>query len=244
MTERVFIATPSGTGKPDIDFVASLNSTVLDLQESGKERPDVRFIHGNCYVHLCRNLLTHEFMKSDCSHLFFWDDDVAAPKGALRRLLAYDRDIMVAPYPKKVAPGLPPTKTWPYSLADGVPDALGLLECDMVATGFLLIKRKVIEALYEKHADRVFYHEPYKSDVIDLFPTGLIPDFPKNAMGKPMWWGEDYAFSVLAQRAGFKMWLDPIIQLLHAGRNVWAGNFAKSAADPGWEPASKMDSAA
>jgi hypothetical protein len=244
MTERVFIATPSGTGKPDIDFVASLNSTVLDLQENGKERPDVRFIHGNCYVHLCRNLLTYEFMKGSCSHLFFWDDDVAAPQGALRRLLAYDRDIMVAPYPKKVAPGQPPTKTWPYSLADGVPDALGLLECDMVATGFLLIKRRVIETLYAAHADRVFYHQPYESDVIDLFPTGLIDGFPKNAMGKPMWWGEDYAFSVLAQRAGYRMWLDPVIQLLHAGRNVWAGNFAKSAADPVWEPATKMDSAA
>lgn len=229
MKERVFIAMPSGTGKPDIDCVASLNSTVLDLQENGKERPDVRFIHGNCYVHLCRNLLTHDFMKSECSHLFFWDDDVAAPPGALRRLLSYDRDITVAPYPKKVSPGLPPSKTWPYSLTDGVPDSFGLLECDMVATGFLLIKRCVIEKLYEMHADRVFYHEAYKSDVIDLFPTGLIGDFPKNANGKAMWWGEDYAFSVFAARAGFKIWLDPSIRLLHAGRNVWCGDFTKNA---------------
>ncbi len=243
MKERVFIAMPSGAGKPDIDCVASLNATVLDFQENGKARPDVRFIHGNCYVALCRNLLAYDFMKTDCSHLFFWDDDVAAPPGALRRLLAYDRDIMVAPYPKKVSPGLPPTKTWPYSLADGVPDGLGLLECDMVATGFLLIKRQVIEALYAEHAARVFYHEPYQSEVIDLFPTGLIDGFPKNANGKPMWWGEDYAFSVFATRAGFKIWLDPAIRLLHAGRNVWTGDFAKSAADPR-DASDRMDSAA
>jgi hypothetical protein len=241
MKERVFIAMPSGTGRPDVDCIASLNSTVLDLQEHDKERPDVRFLHGNCYVHLCRDLLAWEFLKkTTCSHLFFWDDDVAAPAGALRRLLSYDRDIIVAPYPKKVAPGLPPTKTWPYSLSDGIPDDCGLLECDMVATGFLLIKREVIETLYEEHADRVFYHEPFQSDVVNLFPTGLIDGFPRNAMGKPMWWGEDYAFSVLATRAGFKIWLDPVIKLLHAGRNVWAGAFTKSAADR----ETKMDSAA
>ena len=228
MKERVLIAMPSGTGKPDIDCVASLNSTILDLQENGKERPDVRFIHGNCYVALCRDLLTYAFMKTDCSHVHFWDDDVAGPPSALRRLLAHDRDIIVAPYPKKVSPGLPPSKTWPYSLTDGVPDAHGLLECDMVATGFLLIKRRVIEAMYKQYADRVFYHEPYKAEVVDLFPTGLIDGFPKNANGKPMWWGEDYAFSVLAARAGFKMWLDPTIRLLHAGRNIWCGDFTKN----------------
>ncbi len=241
MTERVFIAMPCGSSRPDIESVVSLNATVLDLQEHGKEQPVVRFIYGNCYVHLCRNLLAHEFAKkSKCSHLFFWDDDVAAPQGALRRLLSYDRDIIVAPYPKKVRPGLPPSKTWPYSLTDGVPDGSGLLECDMVATGFLLIKREVIEALYEEHASRAFFHEPFSEDVIDLFPTGLIDGFPLNAKGKPMWWGEDYAFSVLAKRAGFKLWLDPVIKLLHAGRNVWAGDFTKSAADK----SEKMDSAA
>ena len=108
----------------------------------------------------------------------------------------------------------------------------GLLECDMVATGFMLIRRDVIATMYRIHADRTFYHEPFGDDVIDLFPTGLIPGFPKNANGKAMWWGEDYAFSVLAQRAGFKMWLDPVVQLIHAGRTVWAGDFTKAADKP------------
>ncbi len=228
MKDRVFIAIPSGAGKPDVDHTVSLTDTLFNLYEAGM-RPERRIIHGNCYVHLCRNLLTHQFMKSGCSHLFFWDDDVAAPPSALGRLLAYDRDIIVAPYPKKVAPGLSPTKTWPYSLTDGVPDGFGLLECDMVATGFLLIKRKVIEALYEKHADRLFYHEPYGDEVIDIFPTGLMPDFPKNAKGQAMWWGEDYAFSILAKRAGFRIWMDPVIPLIHVGRNVWRGDFTKTA---------------
>ncbi len=229
--DRVFIAIPSGAGKPDIDHTVSLTDTMIQLHQSGM-KPERRIIYGNCYVHLCRNLLTHLFMQTNCTHLFFWDDDVAAPHGALGRLLAYGRDIVVAPYPKKVAPGLPPQRTWPYSLTNGIPDALGLLECDMAATGFLLIRRNVIEALYAKHADRLFYHEPYDHEVIDLFPTGLIDGFPKNANGKAMWWGEDYAFSIFAKRAGFKIWLDPVIQLSHAGRNVWRGDFTKAADAP------------
>lgn len=228
MTDSVLIAIPCGRSAPDVDHSVSLTDTLLKLRDDGV-RVDRRIVHGNCYVHLCRNLLTHEFMKSDYDRIFFWDDDVACPPGALGRLLSYDRDILVAPYPKKVAPGLPPQKTWPYVLTDGIPDAVGLLECDMVATGFLLIKRRVVEKLYEMFADRVFWHEPFDTEVIDIFPTGLIPDFPLNAKGKAMWWGEDYAFSVFAKRAGFKIWLDPAIPLIHAGRNVWRGDFTRAA---------------
>jgi hypothetical protein len=107
----------------------------------------------------------------------------------------------------------------------------------MVATGFLLIKRHVIETLYEMHAERRFWNEQHDCELVDLFPTGLLPGFPRAANGKPMWWGEDYAFSVFAKRAGFKIWLDPVIRLHHAGRNVWLGDFAKSAADPTDTPA-------
>ncbi len=228
MTDSVLIAIPCGKSAPDVDHTVSLTDAIVNLTKMGV-KVDRRIIHGNCYVHLCRNLLAYEFIKSDYDRIFFWDDDVACPPGALPRLLSYDRDIVVAPYPKKVAAGLPPTKTWPYALTDGIPDAQGLLECDMVATGFLLIKRRVIEAMNEMFADRVFWHEPFGAEVIDLFPTGLIPGMPKNANGKPMWWGEDYAFSVFAKRAGFKIWLDPVIPLIHAGRNIWRGDFTKSA---------------
>jgi hypothetical protein len=241
MKDKVFIAIPSGRSAPDIDMNVSLTDTMFYLYEHGM-RPERRFIHGNCYVHLCRNLLAYQFLKTDCTHLFFWDDDVAAPPNALSRLLAYNRDIIVAQYPKKVAPGLPPTKTWPVSLTDGIPDALGLLECDMVATGFLLIKRHVIEKLCEIHAaDRSFWHAEYNDEVVDIFPTGIIDGFPLNAHGKKMWWGEDYAFSVYAKRAGFRIWTDPVIPLIHAGRNVWRGDFSKAADDA--EPAAHSSAA-
>lgn len=230
MSARVFIALPSGRGAPDIDCVASLNGTLQDFREHDIEYT-FRSIHGNCYIALVRSLMAHQFMQTDCTHLFFWDDDVGAPAGAVRRLIGHDKDIIVAAYPKKVPPGSPPAKAWPVALTDGIPDDNGLLESDMVATGFLLIKRHVIAAMYDKYADRKFHHAADSSDVVDLFPTGILEGFPKNAEGKDMWWGEDYSFSVLAKRMGFRIWLDPKIQLVHAGRNVWHGNFLQAAAD-------------
>lgn len=233
MKDRVFIAIPCGKSAPDIDMSCSLTDTMFHLYESGM-RPERRVIHGNCYVHLGRDLLCHQFMKTDCSHIHYWDDDVAAPPGAVRRLLNYDRDIIVAPYPKKVPAGSPPEKSWPLVLLDGVPDPFGLLQCEKVATGFLLIKRHVIETLYEIHrADRAFYDESVDAEVIDLFPTGLIDGFPLDN-GRRRWWGEDYAFSIYARRAGFKIWLDPVVPLIHAGRNVWKGEFTKNA-DAAWQ---------
>lgn len=235
MPERVFIAIPCGRAAPDVDHAVSVTDTIIHLRDNNIQYSRAIY-HGNCYVHLVRNLLAYQFMKKEpkCSHLFYWDDDVAAPPNGLHRLLAYDRDIIVAPYPKKVQPGLPSHKTWPYSLATGEPDPIGLLECDMVATGFLLIKRRVIEKMYEMYADRVFHHEAYNDNVIDLFPTGLLPQpmFPLNGLGKPMWWGEDFAFSVMARKAGFKIWMDPVIPLIHAGRNIWRGDFTKNADAP------------
>lgn len=226
MTERVFIAIPSA--HPDQQHTVSLTDTMIEMDRLGM-RPERRVIHGNCYVHLCRDLLTHQFMNSGCSHLFFWDDDVAGPPSALPRLIAHDRDIIVAPYPKKVDPDLPPEKAWPYVLTDGIPDASGLLECDLVATGFLLIKRHVIEALYKMRADQVFWHDPSNAEIVHLFPTGFVPGLPKDREGRNKWWGEDFAFSAFAKQAGFKMWLDPTIPLIHAGRNIWRGNFAGNA---------------
>ncbi len=233
--QHVFIGMPCGRASPDVDQSVSMTDTIVSFVEAGLKRPERRIFHGNCYVHFCRNMLTHEFFwRTNCTHLFFWDDDVSGPSGALRRLLSYDRDIAVAPYPKKLPPGTPPQEAWPYAMTSGIPDESGLLELDLAATGFMLIKREVIAALYEKHADRMFFDPKWNAEIIDLFPTGLIPGFPLcSKSGKPRWWGEDNAFSIFAKRAGFKIWLDPVIPLMHAGRNVWKGEFTKNS-DAAW----------
>jgi hypothetical protein len=230
---RVFIPLPTYSN-PDWAMTGSLLGAQLDLYVNGIY-PDIRFLPPNCYLDLMRNVAAYTFLKTDCTHLFFWDTDVLSPAAALRRLLAHDRDITIAPYPKKVSAENKKhnPNPWPIRLVSGEPDERGLLEAEMVATGFLLIKRHVIETLYELHKDqRSFLHNKEGDElIVDIFPTGLLDFMPKMVGGHRGWWGEDYAFSVLARNAGFKVWLDPNIPLAHVGRQVWRGDFTKNADD-------------
>jgi len=50
-------------------------------------------------VALMRNRLVRVFLKSDCTHLFFIDDDVVPPDNALERLLAVNRPVATGLYP-------------------------------------------------------------------------------------------------------------------------------------------------
>jgi hypothetical protein len=239
MDAKIFIAVPSYQN-PDVDFTASYTGTVLNLYTGGMTAHPM-FLHGNCYVHFCRDALAYHFLQTDCTHLFFWDNDVGAPVGALRNLIQHDRDIVVAPYPKKIDPASDEAP-WPIRLGDGIPNARGLLKAETIATGFLLIKRHVMEALWKKHyKDRAFLYEKMSKPgapaiAVDLFPTGLVDILPKAKIDHPdfpdginMWWGEDVAFSLMARNAGFDIWLDPNIPLTHAGRYVWKGDFTKEA---------------
>lgn len=226
---RVFIPVMTYQN-PDFAMQHSLLGASADLYVN-KILPDVTFLPPNCYIGFLRNMAAYLFLKTDCTHLFFWDTDVTGPATALRRLLLHDRDIAIAPYPKKKTE--PSDSGWPVQLVSGEPDEKGLIEAEMVATGFLLIKRHVIETLWETHKEtRGFYDKGADDLCVDLFPTGILDFMPKLDNGHNGWWGEDYAFSVLARKSGYKIWLDPNIPLAHIGRQVWHGDFRKNADEP------------
>lgn len=233
-TTRVFIPVLTYQN-PDWAMQGSMLGTHADLL-AHRIAPEVPFLPPSCYIAFSRNLAAYLFLQSNCTHLFFWDTDVAAPAPALRRLISHDQDIVIAPYPKKVT--VEGDSKWPVRLTSGEPDERGLIEAEGVATGFLLIKRHVIETMYEKYrADREFAHSDADTGlehlIVDLFPTGLLDFMPRYEGNRRAWWGEDYAFSQLARDAGFRIWLDPRIPLGHAGRQMWHGDFAALADKPG-----------
>jgi hypothetical protein len=219
---RVFIPIPTYQS-PDYAMVGSLLGTQLDLYTHGI-LPEIMFMPPNPYLGAMRNQMVYMFRHTDCTHIMMWDTDVAAPAAAVRRLLNYNRDIIIAPYPKKVTDEK--DTTWPMVLKHGVPDEHGLIEAALVATGFLLIKREVIDTLWDKHIGEFSYRSKGQDEpFVDLFQTGRLDFMPKSNTGEYGWWGEDYSFSQLACNAGFKIWVDPYIKLAHVGRQVWHGDF-------------------
>lgn len=210
---RVFVAVPVGDGKPFANCVSALLNAEMALHEAGWAM-DIAIEANNCHVDDTRNSLVREFLQSDCSDFVFIDADVGWREDALPRLLSYDRDIVAGVYPKKT------DKTeFPVYLPKGPlwAEADGLLEVERVPTGFLRIRRVVLEALAASAA-KFTSNEHKDGDA----PYPLIFERMNNTTDARRWSG-DYAFCNKAKAAGFRVFVDPEMHFSHAGVKVWSG---------------------
>lgn len=214
----VLFATPCLSAKLDLDYFFSYLRTSALLSEY-KIDHSVRCQAGIAFIDHARNVLCHNFLHDypDATDLFFIDDDIGwQPESALR-LLQRDEDIVGGVYPLKQDP-----IGFPISLeADRNTHQLiekdGLFLASFLPTGFMRIKRHVIEMMgedvptYPHHrADGVTEH------IKNVFQTGY-KDGER--------WGEDVDFANRWRAMGGEMWVDPEITLSHIGRKRWCASF-------------------
>ncbi len=176
---RVFLAVPTGSGDITAPCVASLLEGVQALRAFGFA-VDFCIEAGNCHVDDARNSLVREFLKTDCADLVFIDADVGFDPVDLVRLCQFDRDVVGGVYPKKEEPeGFP-------VLVEGSlqAEADGLVEVKGLPTGFLRIRRPVLETLRDKA-------ESFIGQAGDPVPYHVI--FERRIEDGKRWSG-DYAF--------------------------------------------------
>ena len=140
----VMIAMPTGSGFLQCPPMQSLMQTMITLQREGFAY-EIVIEAGNCHVDDTRNSAVREFLKSDCTDLFFIDADVSFDPEAVVRFLRLPHDIVAGVYPKKQD-----EEDFPVRVADGIElwaDSSGLVEVEGAPTGFMRIKRKVLETL-------------------------------------------------------------------------------------------------
>lgn len=97
---KLFVATPMYGGQC---FGLYMKSS-LDLQSMCWQHGiDLRFsfLFNESLITRARNYLVDEFLRSDCTHLLFLDSDVHYNPQDILALIALDKDIIGAPYPKK-----------------------------------------------------------------------------------------------------------------------------------------------
>ncbi len=171
---------------------------------------------GDCFVDKARNKLVTDFLREfpETPNFFFLDDDIGWPPEKVLEFLQRPDDVIAGAYPKKAE-----YRDFPCSLALN-PDTGELIESQgmflavMAPTGFMRIKRHVLETLVGKA--NVFEditpegnYEAYSY----VFETGRGED------GK--YWGEDYTFCRKIAAAGFHIWIDPDISFKHQGIRTW-----------------------
>ncbi len=211
---RVFIATPTYSGSLCLEYVNSIIPATATLWRDGHEYQH-RLMAGNCYIALARNHLVSEFMESNADAIVFIDDDMGFPSDGISKLIATGKDIVGGVYPMKSNEENYPVRC--FTNEDGTPEVEnGLIHCGGLPTGFLLIRRNVIEAMMKAYPEREFFDAKTEKKHFDLFAC-------ERADGA--WWGEDYRFCNLAREAGFKCWCLPDLNFTHRGQFVWGGNY-------------------
>jgi len=245
--EKIFIATPCYGGQLT---EAYFRSVVRLLTFCNQHQIPIAFgtIANESLVTRARNVLVAYFLHSNFTRLMFIDADIEFQVEDVIKLIAHNKDVAVGAYPKKgvnwqrITQSVRTKPTEQFNdrqiAAFGSDYAInfkflnreqkqiaienGLIRLHDGATGFMMIKREVIDKMIEAYPDL-----KYNNDLNT--PPELNPHFyaffdtmidPKDKR----YLSEDYCFSRRWQDIGGEIWLDPSISLNHYGSFNFQGN--------------------
>jgi len=229
---KIFIATPCFGAQVSCNYTISLINTIKLLEKNNIDY--VTAFLPNQIVTRARNLLTNLFLKTDCTHLFFIDADIQWTPEDVLKLINHNKEIVIGLYPnkgykfnnylsdgRKIETPDDVFKTLEYStgfneIINTIHDN-NLIEVKYGATGFMMIKRLVIDALI-KHVEPYLTHEG--ETVYDIFNCKVVNN---------EYLTEDYYFCHLwSSIFSGKIWCDISICLNHEGWHSFSGDPLKS----------------
>ena len=194
-----------------------------------------------------RNSLANDFLNTDATHLMFIDADIGFNPQDIVSMVNADKDIICGMYPKKeinwftvaeaVTKGVDPkdlpnyTGSFVVNLVGGVSEQEGKLyepmQIENGGTGFMLIKRRVFEALkdkvptYTNDMMLIVNQDQQKQVIHEFFDTSI--DETSNRL-----LSEDYHFCKLARKYDFKIYAAPWANLTHTGTYNFSGRLIRT----------------
>jgi len=167
-------------------------------------------------VSRARNTLAADFLlETDCTHILWWDSDIIATPDQVARLVSHDEAIVGGLYAIKSERRL----KWVLNpLDEPTIDNRGLVKVRNIGTGFLLIKREVLETMINRLPE-IAFNDDYVTGHTewDFFPVGVREDYD----GVLKYESEDWGFCRLARDLGFAVYADPAVTVKHIGTTVY-----------------------
>jgi len=168
--QRIFIATPMYGGQCCGMYMKSCLDLQTIFQQYGIPSR-FSFIFNESLITRARNYLVDEFLRTDFTHLLFLDADIHFNPQDIIAMLALDKDVIGAPYPKKAMnwhniaeaarrhPQLDPKELenvvgdYVFNVVKGtekfqVSEPLEVME---IGTGYMLVKREVFPKFAEAY---------------------------------------------------------------------------------------------
>ncbi len=244
---KLFVATPMYGGMCTGMYTSGIMQLVGTCGQN-QIQMYYSFMMNESLITRARNSMAYDFLESDASHLMFIDADISFNPNDIPMMVKADKDIICGLYPKKeinwvevdaaVKRGVPPaelskhTGAFVVNLPSNTQTASGpIMEPMEIAnggTGFMLIKRKVFEALNDKVPSYTndMYHAVDTvrkvKTIKEFFATSI--DEESNRL-----LSEDYHFCKIAREAGFKVYAAPWAAFGHTGTYTFSGQLPRSA---------------
>ena len=194
------------------------------------------FVGNESLIERARNILVKRFLQQpQFTHMMFIDADIGFNPESVLRLVEFDKDCTSAVYPKKsinwelvkekVAKGAPEDirqmgLDFNINLISNDPHINGFVKVLDVATGFLMMKREMIERMYEHYKEELFAVNDIQgqnvADYIAIFACSIDKKTKR-------FLSEDYAFCRRWQEMGGDVWADITTPLSHTGTHVFSG---------------------
>jgi hypothetical protein len=221
---KLHIATPMYGGNCTAGYASSMLNlaTVLAYQHN--------FVTNESLVTRARNMLVHNFLSTDCTHLLFIDADIAFDAQGIVKMVESDLPLIGGLYAKKCINW---NKVHFAATHNVKPENLHSAACDYyvrgdvearsdkpvevlsVGTGLMLIKREVFDELkpdtpVSKLGSVVVGQIHSNENVHHFFDTGV--DNKTNEF-----LSEDYAFCQKWRAKGGKVYAAPWVNTIHIG---------------------------
>lgn len=210
------IGTPAYQSRVHVEYATSLVQTVLWMKDRGC-MVDSAFLCECARITKARCDLVRMFMESDHDHLLMIDSDIGWPEEAPALLIAHDKPFIGAIAVKRGTRQMCLRNLDDSSQFDYDPDG-HRLRVGAIGTGFVLIRRDMIEAMERAYPNLLVSdekgHPTYGLFTEMITPTGSFE-------------GEDYSFSDRWRAIGGEVFVDPYIPLSH----VWSQSFRGSLAE-------------
>jgi hypothetical protein len=253
---KLFVATPMYGG----NCLGLYAKSSLDLQGlCTKYGIEVKFsfLFNESLITRARNYLVDEFLRSGFTHLLFIDSDINFDPNDVMALIALDKDVIGAPYPKKsinwrsvwnaskklaTNPNFNEQEFNPGELEGVAGDyvfnpvpgtksfsVLEPLEVMEIGTGFMMVKRAVFDKFKEEYP-----HLNYKPDHVgqaNFDGSRYIHAYFDTVIDPDShrYLSEDYMFCQYFRAIGGRIWLCPWMKTGHTGTYEFKGDMQKIA---------------
>lgn len=209
---KVFLAT-TAYDSPDASYTFSIARSREVLHNAGLPTAYL-LLQGNCHVDDSRNTVVRDFLESDCTEMVFLDADVSWEPEHLLKLCEYDCDIVGGVYPFRRESG---KEGMPVRNMRGAyePDENGLLEVEGLPTGFMRIRRHVLETMAAES----------ETFTRDGRPIPLI--FERDILNEGRR-GGDIRFCMRWRELGGRIYAAANLRLGHCGKSVIKDTLAAS----------------